>query len=272
MQRTLEKYYQEDNPIWEDISLDTTVDYGSRYEFYYTDIPVGTYVYRLTKTRIATGESVVLDRKVVVSYHVDAPAITIGSYENGNIVINSTEVIDNRYDRIDKYDYSLELVLPNWMVEKVNCSWTVDSEYFDVKYTQYKLNATITDFDAIISKYNLYDWGNPLNINVRLTKTRTIDTNYYDSESTNFYASKGISATVDNSIPTLELTATGNYFAATNGFDSYTWYVNGTEYIADGFNVTIPVYNFSYGQNTVMVVATKDAITTSASVDYIKRR
>lgn len=271
LQRTLEKYYQEDNPIWEDISLDTTVDYGSRYEFYYADIPVGTYVYRLTKTRIATGESVVLDRKVVVSYHVDAPAITIGSYENGNIVINSTEVIDNRYDRIDKYDYSLELVLPNWMVEKVNYSWTVDSEYFDENFTQYKLNATITDFDAIISKYNLYDWGNPLNINVRLTKTRTI-TNITDSESTNFYASKGISATVDNSIPTLELTATGNYFAATNGFDSYTWYVNGTEYIADGFNVTIPVYNFSYGQNTVMVVATKDAITTSASVNYTRNR
>ncbi|SKA08075.1 hypothetical protein SAMN02745152_02144 [Treponema berlinense] len=273
LQRTLEKYYQEDNPIWEDISLDTTVYYGSGYEFYYADIPVGSNVYRLTKTRIATGESVVLDRKVVVSYYVDAPAITIGSYENGNIVINSTELIDNRYDRIDKYDYSLELVLPNGLVEKENCSWTVDSEYFDDNYTQYKLNATITDFDAIISKYNLFDfWGNPLNINVRLTKTRTIDTNYYDSESTNFYASKGISATVDNSIPTLELTATGNYFAATNGFDSYTWYVNGTEYIADGFNVTIPVYNFSYGQNTVMVVAKKGNITTSASVDYIKNR
>lgn len=272
LQRTLEKYYQEDNPIWEDINLDSTVVYDWGYEFYYTDIPVGSYVYRLTKTRIATGESAVFDRKVVVSYHVDAPAITIGSYENGNIVINSTEVIDNRYDRIDKYEYSLELVLPNGLVEKENCSWTPDYEYFDENYTQYKLNAIITNLDAIISKYNLYDWGNPLNINVRLTKTRTIDTNYYDSESTNFYASKGISATVDNSIPTLELTATGNYFAATNGFDSYTWYVNGNYYSTDYESTTINDSYFDYGQNTVMVVAKKGNITTSASVDYIKRR
>lgn len=274
LQRTLEKYYQEDNPIWEDISLDSTVVYDLRYEFYYTDIPVGSYVYRLTKTRIATGESAVFDRKVVVSYYVDAPAIKIGSYKNGNIVINSTEVIDNRYDRIDKYDYSLELVLPNGLVEKENCSWTVDSEYFDDNYTQYKLNATITDFDAITSKYNLYDLENPLNINVRLTKTRTIDTNKTDSESTNFYASKGISATVDNSIPTLELTATGNDFNATYGFDSYTWYVNGNHYSTDYTSTTKTIDDsyFGYGQNTVMVVAKKGNITTSASVDYIKNK
>lgn len=279
LQRTFEKYYSEGNPIWEIIDLESTIyDTGLPYEYYYTDIPVGNYVYRLTKTRTATGESAVYDRKVTVGYNVEAPSITIGSYENKNIVINSTEKIDKRYDDIEKYDYTLKYTLKNELKEIVNyieVKWDTANNINDDYYSYYTLSdAVINNLDEIISENDLLVDSDSLYVDVQLTKTRKIATYEYDTKSTGLYVSKGIAAIVNNSIPTLELLRIGNDFYVTSGFDTYTWYVNGTEFTdaKDSTWTNIDSAVFNYGQNTVTVIAKKGKISTSASVEYIKNR
>lgn len=313
LERTLEKWYYDSEAIWETIEENITFynsyNYGNYYTFDkwydYNTVDVGTYVYRLTKTRKAdvsvTGEeeAAVTDANVNVVYHVALDTFGFSDYSSENLTLSYAEYIDPNYDDIEKYTYNFM-----WFVEYYDA-------YGNVTYSRYKDDGSgdseWTEFEgwswtkeknaegnetgyylltgAVIPAINKVD-AVYAKVHIGIWKGRN-DTNesvWVDNWGNELLLNWGITASIAPD-STLALSTPYTYYSgaetyvhvetSVSGYDSYTWYLDGEEitgwpHTVNGSSVELNDSWLSAGSHEIIVVAKDGSIPYSATVTYIK--
>ena len=304
LERTYEDWYNEPDAVWETIedgiSLSQYYDYTYSEYYYafdkwYKDIPVGTYVYRLTKTRkvsaSVTGEAetAVTDAGVNVVYNVELGELGFSDYSAENLTLSLAEYIDPRYDNIDKYDYSFSYYVvyeddwgnTNYGTTQTLEGWSWTKEYDnDGNETGYYLLT-----NAVINRIQNTGIYQNATVNVSAQKVRKIATDEYGIETTSLFLNWGISATIS---PDSEIGLEEPYESLSGGttyihvevsdgeYDSYTWYLDGQPislalHIINGDYVELDKQYLSTGTHEIVVVATVGDILYSATVTYEKQ-
>ena len=304
LERTYEDWYEEPEAVWETVEEELSLSYDDETDFYtfdkyYNDednVLVGTYVYRLTKTRkdfaSVTGEeeSVVTDAKVSVVYHVVLSPLSISDYSSENITLSLTEFMDPNYDHIDKYDYTIKYYVEYFDKDGNEIEYNTDEySYGSLDWTEienwtwtteYDDNADPTGYytlkDAVISGINSNDPNvKSAIVYAEILKERTIATDEYATKSTDVLLSWGISASIEpeSNISLYSSTYEGSTYInvdADSAFDSYTWYIDGVTQEATTEKLQIIEEKLSTGSHEIIVVAKKGSIPYSATFTYTK--
>lgn len=308
LERTTEKSYNDSDTVWETVEDSITLDEYTIYDYIYykdiyykhessdstlngtaKDIDANTsYVYRLTKTRLATAsvkgeeETVVQDAKVTPEYYISAPTINFGSYKSGALtVISATETYDSNFDYFGKYNYTVQYRV-NYENGSAYTDWTTlsDSKVVWTQGTKSNGDTTATmlaTIDAEISStYNgtTYDYAT---LQVKLTKEFVDNTSYYATSDTSLNITWNSIATI-NSSDGVTLTAadysTYYYFYLNNNtgsyISSYTWYVDGTTNSTSGSSLNLTKSDLTTGSHEVLVIAkTSSGLTYSAEATIV---
>lgn len=289
LERTYENKYNNSDEIWEVINnnLSFTQDWNSglyNFDKWYKDIPVGEYVYRITKTRKSTGEKSVIDRAVSVVYNVEAPAIEFQTFESENLVLTATEYMNPNYDYLNKYEYKI-----SYIVSYINNDGTIGYSSNPITLRGWSWEPVLNAYNeqtgyytlanAVITEINNNSYPSVV-VTPTITKTRKLNREYYDSNSTNLNLFWGLTASIapnqDISITNCYESTTGDgtyiIIQADEGYDSYTWFLDSNLLYVDPNSNTITIYkdDLTYGSHDILVVAVKDGISYSTSISYTK--
>ncbi|MCQ2591679.1 MAG: hypothetical protein MJ188_02750 [Treponema sp.] len=286
LQYTYEDKYKDDDTVWqtfEDSNVSLSYDEYTGYYTYthfFAQLPVGTYVVRLTKTRKATAsitgkeETIVKDSRVNLIYHVKAPSITFSSFQPDAMVLSSTEYINPDYETLDMYDYKI-----TYSIEYTDQFGITDSEPTIFEITDFEWEASGNGYytlkNAVIKDLNK-DGMSYANIIVGLSKTRVIETRENDSSSTSAFLSWGIGASIagndsisisinDESLPGSPLVSLKTLTNPTIDFDSYKWYLNGSllDESTDS-SISFSKDKLLEGDNDLLLVVKKNGVSYSA--------
>lgn len=307
LERTTEQDYDDGDAVWETVEDSITLDsyYNDSYykSIYYKhessdstlngtakDIDAETtYVYRLTKTRLASAsvtgeaETVVQDENVTPQYNISAPTINFESYKSGALtVISATETYDSNFDYFEKYNYTV-LYRVNYENGSTYTSWTTlsDSKVVWTEGTNSSGNATATMLatidDEISSTYNGTSY-NYATLEVELIKEFVDNTSYSATSNTSLNITWNSIATVNSddevSLTVNEYSSSYYYFYLSNysgnTISSYTWYVDGTTNSTSGNSLTLTKSTLSTGSHEVLVIAkTYYGLVYSASATFV---
>lgn len=298
IERVLESNYRKEATTWETVktlenSYDGFVDVygdGSYYSFVmyqsYPDVKFGErYLYRVVKTRKATGEKNGSDKTVIVSRNTVAPELVFTGFESENITISATEVFDTNYDRLDKWNYELKYYVDYSLGTNIdypdyhtvqNWEWEADLEN---PGTYIMKNAVISGID-----HDYFDNTKAI-LNVVLVKTRaddyyneySLDTGWIDSSETiqavlnweGFSLNFNPDAIVGLSDETYAHPI--NYtFTVNTGFDEYKWYLDGEKRYEGSNQFDFAKADLINGAHDILVICKKDGITYSDSITFIK--
>ena len=304
LERTYEEWYDEPDAVWETVeeSIDLTYNYSTgfyTFDKYYNDednVEVGTYVYRLTKTRDAeysvTGEDeiAVTDARVSVVYHVVLDTLSFSDYSSEKLTLSLKEYMDPNYDHIDKYNYTITYNVDYYdAYGDYIYSYTDDSSEW-TELTDWTWKEEM-DSDGNETGYYLLTGAviNGINPNdpdvksarvfVNAYKDRKIATLEYTNKSTEVLLNWGITASIAPS-SSISLAAPYTYtsgdritnvrFEADENYDSYTWYVDGVAQNETGNQLVVIVNSLASGTHEIIVVAKDGNIPYSATVTYTK--
>ena len=306
LERTFEDTYNNDDAIWEtieeSIALSRSYSYGSLpyvFDKYYKDIPVGNYVYRLTKTRKASSsvtkeeETAVTDAGVSVGYNMTLGTLGFSDYNPAHLVLNLKENIGPIVDDIDKYNYEFSYYvtygttsysylyktethpLSDW-------SWTKEIKYGSETGYYILTDAVITDVYTSEYTYESYPYAT---VYVTARKERKSTSNYNTESAT---LSFDWTATIDSS-STLTISTPYAYKysnSSSNGttylhieeptgsYNYYEWYLNGNLINGEhAKSIELDTSNLnSYSSNEIKVKVYDDTytLTGTAIVSYYK--
>lgn len=308
LERTFENQYNEPDTVWETVEENISLAYNPNNDFYtfdkyYTDkdnVLVGTYVYRLTKTRKAessvTGEeeAVITDARVSVVYHVDLDTLSFSDYSSEKLTLNLTEYMNPDYDDITKYNYIIEYYVEYFdeYGDYIECdydnysygsdSWTELTNWTWKKERDDNSEPTgyYTLKDAVISGINSNDPEvKSARVYAQIIKERKIAQEENDYAETNILLNWGITASIEPS-SSVSLSApvtttvdgiTYIVVEADADYDSYTWYLDGETIPDETTNkVLIREDSLSSGSHEIIVVAKDGSVPYSATVSYSK--
>ena len=306
LERTFEDTYNKDDTIWEtieeSITLSRDYSYGSYYyDFanYYKDIPVGNYVYRLTKTRKASAsvtkeeETVVTDAGVTVVYN-----LTIGTFEfsyyncdsdSAYLGLTLKENIGPIVDDIDKYNYEF-----SYYVTYGTTSYSYLEKTETQKLTGWAWEKELDTYGKETGYWftsmaipNIYNSSYPyVTVYVTARKERGTGGTIYNTETVTF--SFDWTATIDSS-STLTISTPYAYKysnSSSNGttylhieeptgsYNYYEWYLNGNLINGEhAKSIELDTSNLnSYSSNEIKVKVYDDTytLTGTAIVSYYK--